>query len=133
MKCNKHPQTKALTVGKYGCLAMCYLYCLGIECDDLQYVRYLYDAQKMGLLDGEFTVLDADRYLSSFSGKDYKVDKKVCIGIKNIIKPTPVRYDYDGAYHWVVVENGEIVFNPLLNSICVNKGRPSTMRVISLK
>ena len=51
------------------------------------------------------------------------------------VKCWPVRYVYNGKGHWVVVEKGKIVFNSLINSQCVAKGKPDTKdntRVIKL-
>ena len=51
------------------------------------------------------------------------------------VKCYPVRYVYNGRGHWVVVDNGKIVFNSLINSQCVTKGKPDTKdntRVIKL-
>lgn len=126
----KHPQSRALAIGKYSCLAMCYLYCIGIDGDEMDYIKCISDAIDNGYLDSECTVLDANKFLFAFSGRKFEVEKKVCASINNIKDPTPVRYTYQGNSHWVVVENGEIVFNSLLNSVCVSKGRPDTMRVI---
>lgn len=125
-----HPQSKALAIGKYGCLAMCYLYCIGIDGSESDYIRYIADAMERGYLDGECTVLDANRLLFAFSGRKFNVEKKVCTNINKITEPTPVRYDYGTKQHWVVVANGEIVFNSITDSECVARGRPSTMRVI---
>lgn len=126
-----YPQTRAKQIGNYGCLAMCYLYCVGRATADWEYIKLVSDAMDEGLLDGECTVLDAPAYLEAFTGKKYNVEKEVCVDISKIKNATPVRYDYNGSYHWVVVQNGKIVFNSIANSLCVNKGRPSTMRVIT--
>ena len=44
----------------------------------------------------------------------------------------PVRFDFNGKSHWVGVENGKVAFNPLVTSVCVNKGSPATCRIIKL-
>lgn len=127
----KYPQTRAKTIGAFGCLAMCYLYCAGLDGQDWEYMKRVSDAMEEGLLDGDCTVLDAEKFLEAFTGKKWRVEKKVCVDISKIKKATPVRYDYNGANHWVVIQEGKIVFNSLINSQCVMKGKPSTMRVIS--
>jgi len=121
------------SIGNYGCLAMCYLWTVGIEpLNAPSMAEYLSDAMLNGLLDKECTVLDADRFLLFFTGKKYRVQKKQISSIKTIKKATPVRYDYEGKSHWVVVEDGKIIFNSLINSVCVSKGTPTTAREINL-
>lgn len=126
-----YPQTFAAEVsknidaiGKYGCLAMCYLYCVGIRDNALEYIRILSDCMNKGLLDKESFVNSAPQYLEYVTGKRFDVIKKQFNDLSKIKEPCPVRYAYNGKKHWVVVENGKIVFNPLLNSQCVTKGKP---------
>ena len=136
-----YPQTFALEVannieaiGKYGCLGMCYLYCVGIRDNALEYIRILSDCMDKGILDEECTVLDAKKFLRYVTGKEYDVTKKQINDLKKV-ECWPVRYVYNGLGHWVVVEKGKIVFNPLINSQCVTKGKPDTKdntRVITL-
>ncbi len=136
----KTPQTTAVeiskncvNIGKYSCLAMCYLYCIGIdEENELEYIRLVNNAIKEGLLDDECTVLNAEKFIEHFSGRRCRVLKKNIYNIKDIKEPTPVNYTYNGYNHWVVVENGKIAFNSLLNSNCVNKGKPTEARIIKL-
>ena len=57
--------------------------------------------------------------------------------IKDIKKRTPVKYeriDENGKKHahWVGVENGKIGFNSLKTSLCVNKGKPVTARILTI-
>lgn len=130
----KTPQTRAETIGKYGCLAMCYLYCVGIGPEkDGTMIEYVSRAMDAGLLDDECTVLDASRYLQHFTGKWYDVIKKDITDISDIKDPTPVRYSYNGRGHWVVVEDGKIVFNPLQESVRVANGAPDSARIIRLR
>jgi hypothetical protein len=120
-------------IAKYGCLAMCYLYCVGIE-DTLEMIRIISDCMKKGILDNECTVTNARRYLQYVTGKNYDVTKEQFNDLKKV-KGYPVRYVYNGKGHWVVVDNGKIVFNSLINSQCVTKGKPDTKentRVIKL-
>ena len=136
-----YPQTFASEVsknidaiGKYGCLAMCYLYCVGIRDNALEYIRILSDCMNKGILDNECTVLNASRFLEYVTGKRYDVTKEQFNDLKKV-KCYPVRYVYNGHGHWVVVDNGKIVFNSLINSQCVTKGKPDTKentRVIKL-
>lgn len=125
-----YPQTFAQEVGKnmemigkYGCLAMCYLYCMGIH-DTVEMIRIVSDCMDKGILDNECTVTDARKYLQYVTGKNYDVEKKQFNDMKKV-NCYPVRYTYNGKGHWVVVENGRVVFNSLINSLCVTKGAPA--------
>lgn len=136
----EYPQTWAVNngknveaIGKYGCLAMCYLYCVGIEPDTADYIQIVSNCMKIGVLDNECTVYNARNYLKHVTGKNFLVLKESCTDISTVWEPTPVRYDYNGHSHWVVVENGKIVFNPLEYSNCVTLGKPVTKRTIALE
>lgn len=133
-----YPQSKAEAIAKNGCLAMAYLYCIGIE-DDIELLTSVAKAMEKGLLGSDCFVNDAEKYLTWISGKRYSVTKKSIEeivkdgGLKTLKEPTPVRYDYNGLYHWVVMQEGKIIFNSLSNSVCVKYGQVSTARIISLK
>lgn len=133
-----YPQTFALKVaryikeiGDYACLAMCYLYCVGIDGDAADYCMTVANAMDYSsklpkdkqFIDSECAILDASAFLEHETGKHFKVYKKEIKDISEIKEATPVRYSYNGSCHWVVVENGRIVFNSLANSNCVNKGQ----------
>ena len=134
-----YPQTTALeltpnmeSIGKYACLAFCYIFCAGIDSDnELEYIKIVNRAIKQGLLETDCTVKDANAFLEWLTGRKAKVNKKTIISIEEIKEATPVRFVYQGAGHWVVVENGKIVFNSLMNSNCVNKGFPTESRPIN--
>lgn len=136
-----HPQTlaeelsreledkKLLSVAKWGCCAFVLLWCLGIEPeDDMKAILTVINMMKKGVIDEECTV-DWFKSVKYLTGRNLKkVDFIQTKIIKNIKKRTPVRYDYNGVSHWVGVENGEIAFNPLKESVCVNMGKPATRR-----
>lgn len=127
------PQSYATKFFNGVCLALCYLYCSEKKVDsDLEATLLCLNALDKGLLEEDGTVKSAYDLLKFFDGKNYNVIKKDINSITDIKNPTPVRFDAQGfTPHWVVVENGKIVFNPLINSNSVNKGRPVTARVIS--
>lgn len=135
----KYPQTKAALLAKNiqaiadnGCLAMCYLYCIGLGDSEYNFIGILSEAMDKGLLESDCFVSDADKFLNAYCGENkVKVIKKDITSLEEITGDfTPVRFDYNGKSHWVVVENGRIVFNPLMYSKCVNFGRPTTARII---
>lgn len=129
------PDSKRLkAIADFACLAMTYLWILGIEADNVPlYLKTISESIDKGLLDEECTVLNAEKYLEAFSGKKWKVTKKEISSIEEIKKPTAVRFDYNGHSHWVGVENGKIAFNSLANSVCVSRGKPTTARIVELR
>ena len=139
-----YPQTFAKEVaqniqaiGNYGCLAMCYLYSVGIDGDSENYIRAVSQSMDYSkklpapqkFIDEECTILNASAYLEYHTGKRFEVIKHNYTSIEQIKNPTPVRFEYlnpenNKKYsHWVVVENGKIVFNSLINSSCISRGK----------
>ena len=142
----KAPQTLAIelseyfddkylkSVSKYGCCALVLMWCLGIEPDeDVDAVLKVIDMIKKKKIKEDCTVkwADAVKYLSGreLTSIDF-IDTKV---IGDIKERTPVRYDFQDNSHWVGVENGVVVFNPLKQSNCVLYGKPATKRVLHIK
>lgn len=111
---------------------MCYIFCSGIDPEnELEYIRIVDNAIKSGLLEKDCTVKDAEKFIQWLTGRKTSVSKKAITEISDIENPTPIRYRADDRYgHWVVVENGRIVFNSLANSINVTKGKPVEARII---
>lgn len=132
VKSMKNPQTKLINFANGICLALCYLYCSERKVeDDKESTKLCIDAWQKGLLEDDGTVKSAYDLLKFYDGNSYDVFKKDISSISDIKEPTPVRYYAKGFIpHWVVVENGKIVFNPIINSNSVNKGRPETARII---
>lgn len=135
----KFPQTTALEIadnikeiGKNACLAMCYIYCAGVDPDnEIEYIRIVNNAIKAGIIAKDCTVKSAEQFLQWLTGRKTTVVKKTVADIKEIKQAAPVRYIADGYFgHWVVVEDGKIVFNSLVNSINVTKGKPAEARII---
>lgn len=113
------------------CLFYSYLYCVGIEFVNAEDAFEEADKRRrQGILADDGTVLDAEKLLGASTGQRMSVTKKDITSIDGIRNRTPVRYDYNGHSHWVVVENGRIVFNSIENSQCVKYGKPVTARII---
>ncbi len=131
---NNHFENKNLkNIAKSGCCAFVLLWCLGIDGDDINAILLLDDMIKKGVIKEDCTVkwAEAIKYLS---GRELtSIDFMDILIIRNIKERTPVRYDYNGKSHWVGVEDGKIKFNPLKYSLCVEKGRPATKRVLHIK
>ena len=128
-----NPQTVALNIGNYGCLAMCYLYCIGFNnVSDSTMIKMVADALSQGILSDDCSVKSGAWLCEYFTGKKYFVDKQKITDISNIKNPTPVFYGINGKDgHCVVVADGKIVFNPLRYSNNVINGQPVLARFIS--
>ena len=140
----KNPQTYCLTVKKtlsperletihkHGCCAFVLLWCLGIEPEDLNAIELVSDMIDAKVIESDCTVhwKEAVKFLT---GREITIQFQDIKDILKIKERPPVRYDYKGKCHWVGVERGMIVFNPLKFSQCVNYGRPVTARIIKLK
>jgi hypothetical protein len=61
------------------------------------------------------------------------LEKKQITTIKNIKEKTIVRFTIGNTGHWVVAENGKVVFNSLKYSKCVSEGKPTEARIIKIK
>ena len=104
------------SLGKYGCLLLCYLNEANV---DVNIAKYFNDLVSLDIIDNDCYVLDGNRLLKYFGS-----DKRVVRGT-NENGNTIVPYKYGKAEHFVVVnERKEIVFNSLENSTCVRLGEP---------
>ena len=108
------------SLGKYGCLLLCYLHEANI---DVNIAKYFNELVELDIIDNDCYVLDGDRLLKFFGS-----DKRIVRGI-NENGNTIVPFKYGKNEHFVVVKervdsNKEIVFNSLENSTCVRLGEP---------
>lgn len=142
----KHPQSLAAelyshfpaknlkAIKEYGCCAFVLMWCLGIEPDDdAEAVMTVDSLIQAKALKQDCTVKWAEA-IRQLTGREMRAVVFVNItSILHIKARCPVRYDHNGKSHWVGVENGKIAFNPLKRSVCVESGKPSTMRIIHIK
>lgn len=119
-------------IEKYGCCAFVFMWCLGIDPTDITAIQTIDDLITTKVIDSECTV-DWAKMGKALTGRDIEVEKVPINNILSIKERTPVMYSYKDKHHFVGVENGMIVFNPLEESYCVNNGRPTEMRVIKIK
>lgn len=127
------PNKNLESIAKWGCCAFTLLWCLGLEPEDIDAIKVLFELQKAGAIDEECTVYWA-KAIEHLTGRTLEsLDKVKIKSIKSIKKRTPVRYVYNGQGHWVGVENGKIAFNSLSHSNCVENGKPTEMRVLKIK
>lgn len=129
---NHFPSENLKNIKDYGCCIFVLLWCLGIEPDDIEAIMLVDDLISEKAIDPDCTVQWA-KAIKALTGREMNsiefVEIKHLVGIN---ERTPVRYNYDGKAHWVGVEKGKVMFNPIEYSRCVEKGKPTTKRVIKI-
>ena len=125
---------KLKSIKDYACCAFTLMWCLGYEPDDTEAILTVGRMIDKGVLDSDCTVYwgACIDYLSERKCRVEFIDITGKKQIEKIKERTPVKYEYNGKGHWVGVENGKIKFNPLEHSVCVEKGKPVTSRVLKL-
>lgn len=117
------PQTKALNIGQSGCLAMCDLYLTGLsgeEAGNALWNNYD-DLVSKKIIGEDCFLLDHQKFLKYFGcDKEYVRTRNFDdipegqLYIANYVK---------GKYnHFVVKQNGAVVFNSIEHSACVDAG-----------
>lgn len=140
----KHPQTLAVELNKafpnadlkkiadFACCAFVTMWCMGVESDDSEAIFTVQRAIKARVLDTDCTVKWSD-FVQWLTGRQLaKVDFIDCKTLRGINERTPVKFSYGKNSHWVGVEDGKVAFNPLKTSLCVEKGKPVTMRKLTV-
>ena len=130
----KHfPTPKLKAIKDYACCAFSLIYWLGIDCSDVEAVMLVSDLMKHNALDVDCTVIWS-LCIKQLTGREMlSLEKKSITTIKNIKEKTIVKFTNGKFSHWVVVENGKVVFNSLKYSKCVSEGKPTEARIIKIK
>ena len=123
------------SAGNGACLALCYIRAaLGKGATPQMMFDALWKAADRNIVNvkKECFVEDAVALMKvAKPTKVYSVIKKDVSSIAGI-KLGAVRYSYNGYSHWVLVENGKIVFNSLEDSQCVKYGTAKESRIITI-
>ena len=105
------------SAGNGACLALCYIRAaLGKDATPQMMIDALYKAAERNIVNVKKDCFVIKKDVSSIAG----------------IKLGAVRYSYNGYSHWVLVENGKIVFNSLEDSQSVKYGTPKESRLITV-
>ena len=130
----KHfPTPKLKAIKDYACCAFSLIYWLGIDCEDVDAVMLVSDLMKHKALDVDCTVIWS-LCIKQLTGREMESLEKVQIkDLKKIKEKTIVKFSNGGYSHWVVAENGKVVFNSLKYSNCVENGKPTEARIIKIK
>lgn len=134
-------QSFCLNVGKYGCLALCYLYAfldfkLGIsEWKDENKVNeellhaLLYVYQHSNALDEDMYVKDAEALFECL-GANVKVSKEVYDKDSTLEGYNCLQFENGVNSHWVLYKDNKLLYNSLNYSNCVENGFISGVRRI---
>ena len=123
------------SAGNGACLALCYIRAaLGKDATPQMMIDALYKVAERNIVHvkKDCFVEDAISLMKVANNKKvYSVIKKDVSSIAGI-KLGAVRYSYNGYSHWVLIEDGKIVFNSLEDSQCVKYGTPKEARLITI-
>ena len=123
------------SAGNGACLALCYIRAaLGKEATPQMMIDALYKAAERNIVNikKDCFVEDAISLMKVANHKKvYSIIKKDISSISGI-KLGTVRYSYNGYSHWVLIEDGKIVFNSLEDSQCVRYGTVKEARIITI-
>ena len=123
------------SAGNGACLALCYIRAaLGKEATPQMMIDALYKAAERNIVNvkKDCFVEDAISLMKVANPKKvYSVVKKDVSSIAGI-KLGAVRYSYNGYSHWVLIEDGKIVFNSLEDSQSIKYGIPKEARLITV-
>ena len=130
----KHfPNEKLKMIKDYACCAFSLIWYLGLDLSDVDAIMLVSDLMDSKALDEECTVYWGN-CIKQLAGRDLEsLEKKQITTIKNIKEKTIVKFSNGGYSHWVVAENGKVVFNSLKYSKCVSEGKPTEARIIKIK
>ena len=122
----KDLQTKLLSMGHSGCLALCYLYMIGIDPEELV---YKYDELvENKIMTEDCYILDGDKFIKMF-GSNKKV-KRVDLNDTSC-NLYIAYYKFQNIGHFVVVDkNNNIVFNSFYDSVSVKYGNMVEKRTL---
>lgn len=124
---------KLKAIKDYACCAFSLIYWLGIDCSDVDAIMLVSDLMNNKALDPDCTVYWGE-CIKQLTGREMESLEKVQTkDIKKIKEKTIVKFSNGGYSHWVVVENGKVVFNSLKYSKCVSEGKPTEARIIKIK
>ena len=110
------------SAGNGACLALCYIRAaLGKDATPQMMIDALYKAAERNIVNALEQAFD---YVDAVIKKDVSSIAGIKLGA--------VRYSYNGYSHWVLVEEGKIVFNSLDDGQCVKYGTVKEVRLIAI-
>jgi len=122
----KDLQTKLLNMGHSGCLALCYLYCIGVDPEELVF-KYDELVEKK-IMTEDCYILDGDKFIKMF-GSDKKVKR---VDINDTSADLYIAYyKFNNIGHFVVVDkDNNVVYNSFYESVSVKYGNMVEKRTL---
>lgn len=127
----KHPQESALLIGKYSCLALCYIKIIalikGLNVEPLLLlVTHYDDLVKKGIMTEECFILDADKFISTiYPSVEARVSKSDTNSEQYAI--------CTNGQHFVIVDNKDnIIWNSLDNDVAWKKLPIKSYRIVKI-
>lgn len=123
------------SAGNGACLALCYIRAsLGKDATPQMMFDALYKAAERNIIDVKKDCFVEDAIALMKVAKPTKVYSVIKKDVSSIaeIKLGAVRYSYNGYSHWVLVEDGKVIFNSLEDSQCIKYGTPKEARLIAV-
>lgn len=112
------------------CLAMCYEELWGIK-NDADKLKVLAEAIRQGYVEWSGTVVNPigiARLCGHMEIKDIKRDTTY-YGDETVV----ARFVHNGFNHFVLWKHGQVIWNPLEKSVCVEKGTIESFRIPVIK
>ena len=126
-------QEKYATLLKNSCYAYCLCYLFDIERDEWSWLEHIAVGVKAKAIDEDCYINDPCKFINILTGDTkYKNVKKVKItNILDLPKNQKyiVEYNWIRGSHFVVVENGKVIFDPSGESESVKNGKPVSFRL----
>lgn len=122
-------QTKYAELFKHSCYAFCLCYVFSNTTNEWKWLEYISKGIQNYYITEDCFVLNPLDFIEMISGTRYRdVEKPEIYKIEEIKEPTIVEWQYNGGSHFVVVEEGSVVFDPSGNSNSVKFGIPVSIR-----
>ena len=110
----------------------CYAWCLAkyfLGTDNIyNMMGHILFAWESGYIDNDGFVSKPLKFIGTMSKEPKDIQKVKINKIEDIKEKTIVEWSYKGGSHFVIVENGEVVFDPAGNSNSVKYGIPVSFR-----
>ena len=121
------PQKIFELAGKYSCLCLCYLFCIGI--DAIEFIKKYDKLVKEGIITEDCFVLDGIKLLKFFGAKDPIIIREGNNDGSLVIE----KWTYNGMSHFVVADENGLVYDSLGESNCYKYGTKVETRTVYTK
>lgn len=130
-------QTFCEKASEGACLAFCYIRAALGKVIPEKMFGILWDAADKNIIDeNDYCYVNDAIALMRLANpnKKYAVMKKDITSLEELDgQLAAVSFKNGGYNHFVLVENGQIIFDSLDNSLCVKYGKPTTARIIKIE